>query len=145
MRVLFDTNVLVSYLLPAADPMRVMSQAMDLVFRGDVTLVLPEDLVAELERTLTSKPYLRDRIAPEHSVAFIVQLRTLSVVVSRLDTPVRAIVRDPADNYLLAAAVAGDADYLVTGDKDLLVLRDHLDRPRIVTTAEFVRELSKDG
>lgn len=118
---------------------------MDLVFRGDVTLVLPEDLVAELERTLTSKPYLRDRIAPEHSVAFIVQLRTLSVVVSRLDTPVPAIVRDPADNYLLAAAVAGDADYLVTGDKDLLVLRDHLDRPRIVTMAEFVRELSKDG
>ena len=50
--------------------------------------------------------------------------------------------RDPADNMVLEAAVAGDADYIVTGDEDLLMLRSFEDIP-IVGPAEFLRILEK--
>lgn len=53
-------------------------------------------------------------------------------------TTVEDIVsEDPADNYVLATAVAGEADYLVTGDHHLLALRSH-HRVKIVSAAEFL-------
>ena len=48
--------------------------------------------------------------------------------------------RDPTDDKFLAAAVEANADYLVTGDKDLLTLRTYRD-VRIVTPAVFRRLL----
>ena len=45
--------------------------------------------------------------------------------------------RDPKDDYLIAYAVVGEADFLVTGDKDLLVLRQIGD-VRIVTVQELI-------
>jgi uncharacterized protein len=138
MRVLFDANVLVSYLLPPADHTRVVSRAMGLIFDGVATLVLPEELIVELERTLSTKPYLRDRIPPADVAAFMSRLLEIGEVLSRVSEPIPAILRDRKDDYLIAAGIEGDADYLVTGDKDLLALRDHLQRPRVVTAAEFV-------
>jgi len=46
-------------------------------------------------------------------------------------------VRDPADHPFLVLAVAGDADALVTGDRDLLVLAGSIDGPPIVTPADL--------
>jgi hypothetical protein len=56
-------------------------------------------------------------------------------------------VRDPKDAHILAAALGGDADYLITGDDDLLVLRDdsRLSRPDIVTVVEFLSILRERG
>jgi hypothetical protein len=50
-------------------------------------------------------------------------------------------VRDPKDTVILATAIDGKADYLVTGDKDLLVLAGHKSiKPlKIVTPTEFIR------
>lgn len=71
-----------------------------------------------------------------------VLLRRLStqaeLVVPRLPAPIT--VRDPLDEHILALAVTGGADYLITGDNDLLVLAGdpRLDALRIVTVAEFL-------
>ncbi len=46
------------------------------------------------------------------------------------------LCRDPKDNFLLALAKDGDADYLITGDADLLVLKE-FEKTKIVTLAEF--------
>ena len=52
--------------------------------------------------------------------------------------PTVAVCADPYDNYLLAMAAAGSADFLVTGDKrDLLGLRVH-ERTRVVTVRDFL-------
>jgi predicted nucleic acid-binding protein len=57
-----------------------------------------------------------------------------------------ALVRDPKDDYLLAAATIADADVLVTGDRDLLDIRQLLKRPAIMTAPEFLQVLeSIDG
>jgi len=48
-----------------------------------------------------------------------------------------AICRDPKDNFLLNLAIDGKADFLITGDNDLLVLKK-IESTRIVTFAEYI-------
>ena len=52
--------------------------------------------------------------------------------------------RDPKDNKFLALAVSGQADYLITGDKDLLVLKSIGAIP-IVSPAEFLAKIKETG
>jgi len=60
--------------------------------------------------------------------------------------PVIALrVADPKDDYLLAVAIAGNADYLVSGDKHLLVIKDRILRPSVVSPAEFARVLMTES
>jgi putative PIN family toxin of toxin-antitoxin system len=50
---------------------------------------------------------------------------------------VTTLCRDPKDNFLLSLSIDGHADYLLTGDKDLLVLKK-IGRTKIVTLAHFL-------
>ncbi len=52
-------------------------------------------------------------------------------------TEVRAVVRDPSDDQVVAAAVAAGADYLITSDQDMLVLKEH-EGIKIVSPREFL-------
>jgi predicted nucleic acid-binding protein len=61
--------------------------------------------------------------------------------VAKIDEPFPPITRDRNDDYLLAYAQVGAADYLVTGDKDLLALRGQVPGLGIVTPAQFVEIL----
>jgi uncharacterized protein len=49
--------------------------------------------------------------------------------------------RDPKDNYLLALAKDGNADFLITGDRDLLVL-ERFDLTQIVTYQDFLKTIN---
>jgi uncharacterized protein len=59
------------------------------------------------------------------------------VVTMPLELPEIPICRDPFDESFLHLAIVGQADYLVTGDRDLLVLADVFECP-IVTSAQFL-------
>jgi putative PIN family toxin of toxin-antitoxin system len=61
----------------------------------------------------------------------------LSETIPTIKEEIPAVTRDPKDDYLLAYALVGEADYLVTGDKDLLVLKQ-VDTVKIVTSREFL-------
>lgn len=67
-------------------------------------------------------------------------LRFVNLILKRLTiveidaTP--HLSRDPKDNYLLALALRSDADYLITGDDDLLVLKQ-IGNAKIVTMSDF--------
>ena len=52
-------------------------------------------------------------------------------------------IRDEKDRPILAAAIANDLDYLITGDKDFLVLKDIVKKPKIFTMQEFIEKFSK--
>jgi uncharacterized protein len=138
LRVLLDTNLLISYLLAPHAAERTVTQAIQHAFAGTFTLLAPEDLLAELERTLSTKPYLRQRITPDQAQSFVQALRDLAELLPPLPDPVPRVVRDPHDDYLLAAALFADADILVSGDDNLLALRAHLARPQILTAVAFL-------
>ena len=74
-------------------------------------------------------------------VSGVTSLREATERVTPLDSlPLHS--RDPKDDKLLAVALGGNADYLITGDQDLLVLNDNpgLENLRIITAAVFLQE-----
>jgi len=111
-RVCLDTNVLVAAFATrglCADVLRTVLAEHDLVI-GDVILV-------ELRRTLTSKFKLPlDRIEAVEAVL------ATGPSIRKPAEPSEVRIRDAADRWILATAVAGEADVLVTGDQDLLVV-----------------------
>jgi putative PIN family toxin of toxin-antitoxin system len=121
MRVLFDSNIYISYLLhPQNDsPMR---QVMDAAMRGAFTLLLPGVLLDQFVARIGSKPYLTIHINSTDLAAAVAIWRAISETIPPILAPIPAVTRDPKDDYLLAYAVVGQADILVTGAMDLLIL-----------------------
>ena len=123
MRVLLDTNILISYLLtPDSDSPAV--QLVEAAILGRFTLLLPEALLEELAARVAAKPYLARRIKPEELAQLADILRGVAATIPRIAQAIPAVTRDPKDDYLLAYALVGGADCLVTGDDDLLALGD---------------------
>lgn len=122
MRVLLDTNLFISYLLTPPDRSGTIGRIVEAGFGGEFTLLLPEEVPRELGESIVAKPFLRDRIAADDLLAFIALLREVAELLPPIEEPYPAVTRDPDDDYLLAHALLAGADYLVSGDKDLLSL-----------------------
>jgi uncharacterized protein len=144
LRIIVDANVWLSYLLPSRHQGRTVDRLMAIIEGERVILVVPMGLIRELRETVARKPYLAQRIRPEEFDVAIEFLRSIVEMLPEQAASIPHLTRDPKDDYLLAAAVIGDADILVTGDADLLSLRDHLDRPRIMTARQLVDELGNE-
>jgi putative PIN family toxin of toxin-antitoxin system len=95
-------------------------------------------LFRELDKAV-SKSYLAKRIVRTEYDRLVLRLHTVAELVD--GHSVVDICRDPKDNFLLALAKDGNADYLITGDSDLLVLKE-FERTKIVTLSEFESVLS---
>jgi uncharacterized protein len=141
MRVLIDTNVLISYLLRPAETgaVRVIIRAF---LEDRFTLLVPEVLLQELEVTVLGKRRLAERILPEELDTFVAVLEEFGERVDMIQEPIPAVTRDPKDDYLLAYALVGKADHLVTGDRDLLALRGQMPGVEILTPAQFAELLA---
>jgi putative PIN family toxin of toxin-antitoxin system len=136
LRAVIDTNLFVSGLIARGDspPTRVV----DAMLAGLFRLVTSANLDAEIVEVL-ARPRLRDRYAidPALVAPVLARLMTAEHTVPAADVPVA--VRDPKDVKLLACALEGRADYLVTGDQDLLELDGDpaIGALRIVTARSF--------
>lgn len=133
LRIVLDTNVLVSGL---AYPTSVPGRIVDAWRGGRLDVVLSRFILAELLRVL---PRLNHRLQwREQDMLDIVDTLALlaDLVEPSADVALmaRPALRDPADGPVLGTLLASGADYLVTGDKDLLVLAPHY---AIVTPAWF--------
>ena len=116
-RVVLDTNVLISALISSSGP---PGQLLSAVKRGDMTLVTSEYQLEEL-RNVLGRDKLRPYIRPEEAQDLINNLETIGSLIS--DLPECGLSPDPADNPILATAIAGKADLIVSGDKaDMLAL-----------------------
>lgn len=132
MRLVIDTNVLVSALLSGTS---LPAHLIVLWREGRFDLLTSAEQLDELMR-VTRYPRIRERLSPALAGRLINELRDIATVIERL--PVITASPDPDDNYLLAIAVAGSADFLVTGDKrDLLALK-LCEGTRIMTVRDFL-------
>lgn len=113
MKVVFDTNIFISALVfPGGSAER----ALHLVIDGSDELILSRAIVDELLGVLARK-FSRDRE----------QLARTAVLLSEIATVVKAgrrlkVLADEADHRILECAVAGEADLIVTGDREMLAL-----------------------
>jgi putative PIN family toxin of toxin-antitoxin system len=137
-RIIVDPNIWLSYLLPSRPVNRTVDRLMAMIESDRVILVVPMKPIRELRQTVAQKPYLAQRIAPEQFDVVIEFLQSIGEMVPEQEAGIPRPTRDPKDDYLLAAAVTGDLDILVSGNADLLSLRQHLDRPHIMTVKELV-------
>ena len=126
MRILYDTNLLVG-ILSRRESILAFKKAIQ---QDEIVHISSAYILSEVEAVLTGKLRLTKQKAK--AVARLLERQSVIVSPSKIDK----ICRDPFDDYVLAAAIAGKADYLITADKDLLVLGKH-DKVAIVTSNEF--------
>jgi len=136
-RVLLDVNVLISALISPSGP---PAQILDAWREDRFLLVMSEEILAEFQR-VAAESRLRRRygLTPLRLSRLARGLRQFAFM-TQGKVKVRGVARDPQDDNLLACAVEGKADYLVTGDEDLLTLREY-EGVKILSPAEFVLAL----
>jgi len=129
LRVVIDTNILISAIFWVGRPKRLLN----VVRRGEVIFLTSKTLLAELKKVLTSgdKPF---RLSEREAKEIIEHLKDIAELVST--TSKVSVCRDEADNRVLECALDGGADYIVTGDRDLLDLKS-FKGIRIVKIGDF--------
>jgi uncharacterized protein len=140
MRVLLDTNVLVSTAIkPEGKPAQIFQRAAT-SFELVCSEYILDELADVLVRAHIQKKY-KDLVAPERREQFIARVRSLAVMVE-VQTNLE-VVSDKDDNRVLAGAVDGRTDFLVSGDPHLLALQ-HYEGCKIVSPDQFLEILQKE-
>lgn len=137
MRIVPDTNIVVSGLLWRGNPRRILDAARD----GIIELFTSPVLLEELEDVLIRERFVQRLEAAGVTVRELIE--GYSALATVIDAePIEAVIfADPDDDAVLACALAAEAEIIVSGGSDLLDLKEYQDI-RILTAAEFLTELS---
>ncbi|MBX3063823.1 MAG: putative toxin-antitoxin system toxin component, PIN family [Anaerolineae bacterium] len=104
-------------------------------------IVTTQHLLEELRNTLAKQKFVEYLAALQLSIDEIMtQIEEMAVHVNLAEVPPN-IVRDPKDQAVIACAVGGKADFIVTGDKDLLTLVSY-ESITILTAEQFLERVS---
>jgi putative PIN family toxin of toxin-antitoxin system len=131
MRVVLDTNILVSALLVQLGRPAAIYRAWQ---EGHFTLLTCAEQLDELKATL-NKPAIAARIKPYEAGRLVNALKELAETIGPLPRVERS--PDPSDDFLLGLSEAGRADYLVTGDKSGLLALIRHQSTQIVSARDF--------
>ena len=134
-KVIFDTNVWISFLIGKR-----LSFIKNYISNGQITIVTTEQLLKEIKE-VTSRGRLK-KYFPQESVVELLEL--LETIAEKVEIkPTHFLNRDPKDNFLLDLIDFSKADYLVTGDKDLLA-HNPFKSATILTPANFEKALTNE-
>lgn len=111
-RVIFDTNVWISFLIGKR-----LSSIKNLISNGQISIIITQQLLDEIN-DVTSRERIKKYFQKQTVQEFIELLKNIAEHIDIV--PTHFISRDPKDNFLLDLIDFSKADYLVTGDKDLL-------------------------
>ena len=135
-KIVVDTNLWISFLMSLPTEQRLRR----LLHSDKIDFLFSRELFDELEITAKRRKF-RKYFGMEHVETL---LQMLVEVVAIVDVhSVVEICRDSKDNFLLALAQDGHADYLITGDNGLLTLK-RLGKTKIVTIKDFEKELKAE-
>lgn len=134
-KVIFDTNIWISFLIGKR-----LAKIKQYISDGSITIITTEQLLTEI-KMVTNREKLK-KYFPEESVKELIEL--LETIAKKVEIkPTHFINRDPKDNFLLDLIDFSKADYLVTGDKDLLA-HNPFKTAKILTPTAFEKELKKE-
>lgn len=140
MRVTLDTNIIVSaFLVSLGAPARIVA-----AWRvGRFELIVSLALLVEYEHSLNyPRVQRRHGLTPEQVAAEVAAFAEFGTVVEPDSVPA-VIAADPDDDHVLACALAGQADYIVSGDPHLLSVRSY-HGIRILSPAAFSALLEQE-
>ena len=142
-RVVFDTTILVSAFISRDEGLA--HELLALARDGKFELVLSSAIILEAWRTLMSGEHIRVRYtySDQRAHRFCRGLLEIATDVLRNPQPITGIVRDPSDDMILACAVSGNADSIVSRDKDLLSLGTY--QAISMITPEVFRQQLRDA
>ncbi len=132
-KVIIDTNLWISFLIG-----KELVSLKGLIVDGQVQPVFSEESLNELKQ-VTQRPKLQKYFPPEKVNELLLFLKAISLFVE-IQSNVK-LCRDPKDNFLLAMAKDSQADYLITGDQDLLIL-ERFQSTTIISYRNFLSILS---
>ena len=131
MRVVLDTNVFVSAAIQSGASHRIVQH---LIRENSDELIICDEILSEIRDVLFSRSRLRKWISLDDAKRYVEMLQQHFNFVPD-PAVIIALSRDSDDDYILALAQRERADYVVSGDKDLLVL--HVPEFSILTPAKF--------
>lgn len=133
-KVILDTNLWISFLI--SNKMNVID---DLLITGEVRLIFSKELLDEF-LTVSERPKFKKYFSKQNLsrlIELFEEYGDLVEVNSSTD-----ICRDSKDNFLLDLALDSKANYLVTGDSDLLVVKK-INKTKIIRWTDFIEEIKK--
>jgi putative PIN family toxin of toxin-antitoxin system len=130
-RVVVDTNILVSALIKGGKPRRLVLKLLE-----EHTVILSRQMLAELADVLTRDKFVVKTSQVDRFLAILVRKSKIVKPSSRF----KIIKEDPDDDVVLNTAYAGKAEYLVTGDRHLLALKE-FKRTKIVKVNQMLESL----
>lgn len=131
-KVIFDTNVWISFLIG-----KQLTKIKQYISDRSISIVTTEQLLTEI-KIVTSRKKLKKYFSKENVLELLELLETIA---EKVDIePTHFINRDPKDNFLLDLIDFSKADYLVTGDKDLLE-HNPFKTAQILRPSEFETQL----
>jgi uncharacterized protein len=136
-RVILDTNVLVSALITRGTPPDRLYEDWR---HGRFVLVSCEVQLDEF-RGVLARPFFQERIKRSEAGRMVNSIRRLALMCDLL--PALELSADPYDDYLLSLAQVSGADYLVTGDKSHLLVLGRHGATQIVAARELVQRLGR--
>ena len=131
-RVIIDTNVIISGIVFGGKP----RQILDLLSEQLIVVIVAEEFFTELRRKIST-------IFPEFmdDLERVEKLLKRDAVMIKLGKMQLTVCRDPDDNKFIESAIQGGCNYIISGDKDLLVLEYH-DDIQIIKPADFLTRFS---
>lgn len=137
-RIVLDTNVLIGALITKGTPPDRLYQAW---LRGEIDLVTCTAQIVEVADVL-SRPRLLKYVDADEAAAIVENIDTRAVILD--DPPDVDLSPDPKDNPILAAAIAGKVDLIVSGDKKHMLALGEVEGIPIVTARDALDRLSKE-
>ncbi|MBR1878422.1 MAG: putative toxin-antitoxin system toxin component, PIN family [Paludibacteraceae bacterium] len=129
MKIIIDSNVWVSFLLGFQK-----SLIHDVLSNEHIDVFVCPQLLHEIQ-DVASRPKILSRIK-EFDIEQLLRLIKVYCINTKISNRVNVAIRDTKDLYLLSLAETVKADYIVSGDKDLLVLQEYK-QTRILSPAQF--------
>jgi len=138
MKVVLDTNVLVSALIKAGKPRELIFK----IAEGEVQLVLSRSILEEFLE-VTDDPRIRRYVNEGDIISFVRVVGSMAKIV-RVRSRFKVVKDDPDDDVILRTGHDCGADYIVSGDRHLLSLGEFRGM-KIVTVNEMLKLLMKEG
>ncbi len=131
-KIIFDVNIWVSAFISPNMEKRVQA----IILQDEVEIIICSELLEELKQTL--QRYKFKKYLSSERILLAIELVEQSSTVINLKSVVE-LCRDHKDDYLLALAKDAQADFLLTGDKDLLVLNP-FEKTQIIKLSEYLEQ-----